>query len=111
MEGEQVGIWLWDDANSVWLPAPACVVTIRMAAAGQVIAGAHKLYWLVTNPGAASSVLELTDAIAALGAVVFDHFDTTRDGHVMSLNPPMCFATGIYLETFTNMTSIIFGYV
>jgi len=82
-----------------------------MAAVGQVVAGAHKLYWMAMNPSLAASIVEITDAIAALGAVVFDHFDTARDGHMMNLYPPMCFSTGIYLETFTNMTSITFGYV
>lgn len=104
-------IYLWDKAKSAWVEAPACVVTKRLVAAGQVIAGAHKLYWMATNPSAGNSVFQLTDAIAALGVVVFDHFDTTRDGHMMSLWPPMCFSIGIYLETFTNMTSITFGYI
>jgi len=101
----------WDYANNDWEKVPACVTTKRMAAAGSVIAGAHKLYWMSLNPSAALSVVELTDDIAALGVVVFDHFNTARDGHMMNLYPPMCFATGIYLETFTNMTSITFGYI
>lgn len=104
-------LYLWDYTNRVWVKAPAAVVTKRLAATGEVEAGAHKLYWMVLNPGVANSLIELTDAIAGGGAVVLDHFDTTRDGHVMSLWPPMPFTTGIWLETFTNMTSVIFGYV
>ena len=107
----QVGIWLWDDANQVWVKAPAAVVTVRMVATGQVIDGAHKLYWMALNPSAGNSVIELTDAIAALAAIAFDHFDVSREGHMLPLSPPMPFSTGIYLETFTNMTSVIFGYV
>jgi len=106
-----VEIWLWDDANQVWEKAPAAVVTKRMTATGQVIAGAHKLYWLHMNPSAGSSVLELTNAIAGGGAVIYDDFHTDREGHLHSFNPPIPFTTGIYLETFTNMTSTTFGYV
>jgi len=108
---EQVAFWEWDATNNIWVKAPAVVITKRIVAVGQVVAGAHKLYWVVANPGVAASLFELTDATAALGAIVFDHFDTTRDGHVLSLSPPMQFVTGIYLETLTNVTSLIFGYV
>ena len=110
--GPSVLLCLWDNTNEVWEKAPACVATKRMVAVGQVIAGAHKLYWMATNPGVAASLFELTDAIlAADPTIVFDHFDTARDGHMMNLCPPMCFTKGIYLETFTNMTSITFGYI
>lgn len=85
--------------------------TVRKVAVGQVIAGAHNLYWVACNPAAGNSLWELTDAIAGGGAVVYDHFDTTRDSHHLDFDPPMKFATGIYLETFTNMTSLIFCYV
>ena len=101
----------WNHIISDWEQVPSVVVAKRMTAIGQVIAGAHKLYWMATNPGVAASLFELTNAVAGGGVVVFDHFDTTRDGHMMSLWPPMCFTIGIYLETFTNMTSITFGYI
>lgn len=107
----QIGTWEWDHIANIWVKAPACVTTVRRVAAGQVVAGAHRLYWINANPGAANSIFELTDAIAGGGAVVFDHFDTSRDGHVMNLIPPMCFSKGIYLETFNNMTSATFGYI
>jgi len=84
----------------------------RLTATGQVGAtGARKLYWMSINPGAGNSVIELTDAIAGGGAVVYDHFHTSRESHVDTLDPPMEFSNGIYLETFTNMTSVIFGYL
>jgi len=111
MAGEQVAIWLWNDALNKWEKAPSAVVTKRMVAVGQVIAGAHKLYWVSCNPGAGNSLWELTDAIAALGAVVLDCFSTSRESKLGVLSPPMPFATGIYLETFTAITSITFGYV
>ncbi len=88
------------------------LLTARMTAVGQVgAAGARKLYWIHENGSAASALYELTDAAAGGGAVVFDHFSTSREGHLITFDPPMEFANGIYLETFTNMTSIVFGYL
>lgn len=87
------------------------VATKRMVAVGQVIAGAHKLYWIKCNPAAGNSAWQLTDAIAALGVVVLDGFHTNRESHMVPISPPMPFTTGIYLETFTNMTSMTFGYI
>ena len=101
----------WDYANSVWEKVPAVVATKYMAAAGQVVAGAHKLYWLACNPSAGNSVFELSDDTTGLTATVLDCFSTTREGKGFRFIPPMPFATGIYLKTFTNMTSITFGYV
>lgn len=106
-----VFLWLWDATNSVWVKAPAVIVPKRMIATGQVIAGAHKLYWLHMNPSAGSSILELTDAIAGGGTVIYDDFHTDREGHLHPFNPPIPFSTGIYLETLTNYTSLVFGYV
>lgn len=105
------GTWLWDDANEVWEKAPASVVTKRMVGVGQVIAGAHKLYWISCNPSVAASVWELSDDTTGLTATVLDHYHATRDGHNTNLIPPKQFAVGIYLKTFTNMTSMTFGYV
>lgn len=106
-----VELWLWDDANRVWVKAPAVVVTKRMVGTGQVIAGAHKLYWMLLNPSAGLSLFELTDDTDGSTAVVLDHFDTSREGHDLPFSPPMPFTTGIYLKTLTNITSITFGYV
>jgi len=107
----QLGNWLWNHISKRWDKAPSTVTPKRMIATGQVVAGAHKLCWVSMNPSAANSVLELTDAIAGGGAVVFDAFHATRDHMHMVLNPPMPFTTGIYIETLTSFTSIIFGYV
>ncbi len=83
---------------------------IRLTAVGQIKGSAGNLYWMLLNPGAGNSVVELTDSLAAGAAIKVDHFDTTRDGHMVTFDPPLEFATGIYLETFTNMTSVTFGY-
>lgn len=107
----QQNIWLWNHTTGAWVQAPACVTSKYMAAAGQVAAGARRLYWLTMNPSAALSAVELSDDLTGLTATVWDHFDTTRDGHMMNLYPPMYFANGIYLKTFTNMTSITFGFI
>lgn len=87
------------------------VKTKRVTGTGQVVAGTHKLYWLSCNPSAGLSVWELTDAIAGGGVVLLDCYSTARETKMGVLSPPMLFTTGIYLETFTNMTSITFGYV
>ena len=108
---EQIGIWLWDDANNVWVKAPAVVVPVRIVGTGQVVAGAHKLYWIHMNPSAGLSVLVLTDAMAGGAATLYDDYHTDREGHIHNFEPPFPFSTGIYLETFTNLTSVLFGYV
>ena len=103
--------WLYNYTTEEWERAPSRVSTLRLVAVGPVAAGAHKLYWIKCNPAAVNAAWELTDAIAALGAVVLDTFHASRDGHTVSLGPPMQFDTGIYLETIANMTSMTFGYV
>lgn len=90
---------------------PASVTTKRMVGAGQVVAGTHKLYWIDCNPSAGNSVWELSDDTDGLSATVLDEFHTSRESHMINLNPPMPFTTGVYLKVFTNMTSVTFGYV
>ncbi len=88
------------------------LLDVRKTAIGQVGAtGARKLYWLVINPSAGSSVLELTDATAGGAGVKYDCFHTNREAHTHPFDPPLEFSNGIYLETFTNITSVIFGYL
>lgn len=106
-----VFVWEYDAANKVWVPKPAVVPTKRMTATGQVISGAHKLYWLHENPSGGSGLYELSDATSGGATVVFDHFSTNREGHMVSFDPPMNFSNGIYLETFSALTSVVFGYV
>lgn len=85
--------------------------TPRLVGTGQIKASAGKLYWLEVNPGAGNSLLELTDDLDGAGAVVYDCFHTSRESHMHSFDPPMEFTTGIYLKTFTSMTSVIAGYL
>ena len=106
-----VELWLWDYKNEVWVKQPAAVKTIRKIAVGEVVAGAARLYWISMNPSAANSVLEITDAVAIGGDIVFDMYHATRDHMHMLLNPPMPFVTGIWIETLTSFTSVMFGYV
>lgn len=103
--------WVWNHITEDWEKVPACVTTKRMIGTGQVIAGAHKLYWISCNPSAGLSVWELTDDTTGLTALVLDHYHTARESHNTNLVPPKQFATGIYLKTFTNMTSMVFGYI
>ena len=84
----------------------------RVTGTGQVgAAGAKKLFWISMNPSAANSVIEVTDASAGGGAVKWDMFHSSRMGHIVTFDPPMEFATGIYVETWTAMTSAVFGYI
>jgi len=111
MDGSSIKLWLWDDAAQEWVKAPASVVTIRLVAAGLIVAGRHKLHWIKCNPSVANSEWALSDAIIALAAVVLDSYHAGREGHTVNFIPPMQFTTGIYLETFTNMNSMTFGYI
>lgn len=104
-------LWLWDDTNKVWEKAPAAVKTVRMDDKGQVIAGAHKLCWISCNPSEGLSAWALTDDTAIGGDIVIDHYHTARESHNTNLVPPMQFSDGIWLETFTKMTSMVFGYL
>jgi len=107
----QDGTWRWNHISNEWEKVPAVVTTKRMTAVGQVVAGAHKLFWVSMNPSAANSVLVLTDDTDGLTATVFDAFHATRDHMHMVLSPPMPFTTGIWIKTLTSFTSVIFGYV
>lgn len=106
-----IGNWLWNHLSNIWERQPGVTTTKYMTAAGQVIAGTHKLCWLACNPSAGNSVFELSDDTDGLSATVLDCFSTSREGKGFSFTPPMPFTTGIYLKTFTNMTSITFGYI
>lgn len=88
------------------------LLDVRLIAVGQVgAAGARKLYWLTTSPSGANANIELADAAAGGGAVKWDWFCTDRHSHHMVFDPPMEFSTGIFLETFDNMTAVTFGYL
>jgi len=85
--------------------------TVRHTAAGAVVAGSHNLYWISCSPDAPGAEFELTDAIAGGGAVVFDHFDPDKHSEIINLDPPMKFATGIWIEKFDHIHSLVFCYV
>jgi len=86
------------------------IIPKRMTAVGQVAAVPAKLHWMTMSPTAAASLIELIDSLTAAGAVAWDMTHGVNSAHHMNIMPPMPFATGIYLKTLTNMTSIIFGY-
>lgn len=111
MPGEQVGTWEWDKANNIWLPKPAVVVAKRMVAFGQVIAGAHKLYWITLSSGAGNSIIFLTDDLTGLTAIVYHLLSPQNYSCHVVLDPPMPFTNGIYLSGFVAPGSVIFGYV
>ena len=84
---------------------------LRRIGAGQVKASPGKLYWLKCNPAVAASVWELSDDLDGSTAVKIDGYHATRESHMSTFDPPLEFTTGIYLKTFTNMTSMVFGYL
>lgn len=85
--------------------------TVRKTAAGAVVAGARKLYWIACSPGSPSAEWELTDAIAGGGTVVYDHFDSDKHSEHLIFDPPMKFNTGIWIEKFDHMHSLVFCYI
>lgn len=103
--------WEWNHITEEWEKAPACVTTKRMTEAGLVISGAHKLYWISCNPSLAASEWALTDNLDGAGDPELEHHHPDRESHNTNLVPPKFFATGIYLKTLENMTSMTFGYV
>lgn len=106
-----VMLWQWDDTLHVWVKAPAVVRNIRKTAVGPVVAGAHKLYWVACSPSAPGAEWQLTDDIAGGGAIVYDHFDPDKHSDHLIISPPMQFITGIWVEKFDHMFSLVFGYV
>ena len=103
--------WLWNHITEEWEKTPAVVTVDRRVGTGLIAGGAHKLYWATCTPNASNSVWEVTDSAVALGAVLLDCFSTAKESKGFVFNPPCPFTDGIYLETFTNMTSITFGYI
>lgn len=109
--GEGMTLWAWDDVSKIWVKAPAVSIPKRMTGTGLVVSGEHKLCWLACTPSAGLSLWELTNAIVSGKTVVLDCYSTARESKMGNFTPPILFTTGIYLETFTNMTSITIGYI
>lgn len=107
---EQVATWGWCPICQEWEKVPLSCLTIRRVAVGQVYLGHCRLHWVIMNPSAPNALLAVTDANAALAAIVLDFFEADRNTLPFTMAPPKWFETGIYLETFTNLTSVIFGY-
>ena len=111
MPNGHVELWLWDDTLQRWVKYPASSRYQRMTAVGQVVAGQHYLCWMTCRPSGGNSVWEVTDATAAGGGIVVECFSLAQESKMANFRPPIHFTTGIYLETFTAMTSITFGYI
>jgi len=121
--GVPVGLWgyngaMWDRLRTygtgVLTVAKGAIAPtrIRMTATGRVgVAGAKKLFWVACSPDAVNAEWELTDADAGGSAVVYDHFDQDRSSEQLDFDPPMEFATGIWVEKFDHMKSLVFCYI
>ena len=103
-------IYFWSVSEDKWIKSPADCTTARLTAAGQAYLGACRLHWIIANPSGANAALDITDDATGLTAVKVDAFLTAKETRMLSLQPAMRFATGIYLKTCTNLTSIVFGY-
>ena len=104
-----IGKWHWNDVNHEWEKGQLGIETVRLLGAGLARAGSCRCYFIHVSPSAANALCEITDAVAAGGVVKFDHWDTDRESSHMLFVPPMQFNAGIFLETATNLTSVVFG--
>jgi hypothetical protein len=102
--------YLWSVSELKWIKSPADCTTVRLTAAGQAYLGPCRLHWIIANPSGANAVLDITDDADGLGAIKLDAFLTAKETRMLALAPGMRFAVGIYLKTFTNLTSVVFGY-
>lgn len=107
---DQTNIWLWDAEAGAWVKAPADANHKRLTAAGAVASGHKLLHWMILDPSAVNSVVEISDDTDGSTAIVLDIYETTRDTFPFQFDPPMHFTNGIYLKTATNVTSVTFGY-
>ncbi len=118
---DKTNIWIWN--GTIWVRANADssgnlrteenhvgIAPDRKTATGLVNSGETRLHWIVVNPSAGSSNLELTDAVAGGAAVQIDLFHTTRESGQHNFIPPALFSTGLWIETLINYTSVVFGY-
>lgn len=106
-----VECWLWDNANTVWVKAPAVVSTIRAVATGLVVLGVCKLYWIVCSPDAPGSEFELSDDTDGSTIEVYCHFDSDKHSEHLPLSPPMQFTNGIWVKKFDKIKCLHFGYL
>lgn len=84
---------------------------VRKTAAGAVVAGARKVYWIACSPDAPAAEWQLTDAIAGGAAIKYDHFDNDKHSDHITFDPSMKFSTGIWIEKFDHMASLTFCYI
>ena len=116
-------LWLWNDDANAWIKAKCdsrgyqlvneeheYLAPDRHTETGLVNAGETALYWLTLNPSGQNAVMALADAVEGGGTVVYDQFHAGREAEHFNFRPAMKFTNGLYLETFTNLTSVIFGW-
>jgi hypothetical protein len=84
--------------------------TVRATQVGLAVAGPLLLDWITIAPGAATTVLDLSDDIES-GTTIWTWQDQSGDGvHILFGDRPMVFAKGIYIETLTDIDAVTFGY-
>jgi hypothetical protein len=97
-------LYVWD--GSAW-------VELKGSSEGVihiVHAGETWLHWITINASAANALVELSDDLDGSGAVVWEYFVGVRKGEQVPFPVPFHFTTGLYIKTFTNLTSLVFGH-
>ena len=101
--------YVWNYEREEWIKIPAAIETVRLLGVGLARAGSCRCFFINITPSAANALAEITDAVAGGGVVKWDHFISTKDSMPILFVPPMQFNTGLFLETATNLTSVVFG--
>lgn len=115
--------WIWSNPLEDWVKALASseglvvstrceqtLSTIRKIAAGPVLSGAYHVYWLTFNPDGGGAYIALTDALASGSPIKWDMNGEKVGGQHITFDPPMIFESGIYIESWAAISSVIFGY-
>lgn len=87
--------------------------TNRLTAVGEVATGVRKLYWLTVRPSSADWSISLDDSTDGTGTTKWDvgsGGSNSAPFHPI-FDPPIEFATGIYLEATDHIASVTFGYI
>lgn len=83
----------------------------RKTATGSAVSGACKVYWMTIAVDDDHGKLDLSDGTSS-GTTIWTWEDYVGvAGGTQNFDPPMPFATGIYIETFYHLGAVTFGYL
>jgi hypothetical protein len=120
---DQTNLWGYDYGASAWVKVAVDsagrvivdnrhndITQVRVTATGLVYTGLAYIHWMNIVPSAKANVVDLTDAVGGGGTPIWEAVRETLDSTQITFTPPLKFSTGIYVETFTNMTAINMSY-